>query len=154
MSAMSSVYNILTLCSAISLFTVVTSCNCPEDDCMKIPDTRRRCECCVFVFLGKRSGGTALSSGGTPIPSGATLSEFNRERSDNNFENQRSVQSMARLYRLLMELARSTPNNENRGNVSPHYNRRNVFPRMVHIYDPSVFGIDWADQSNQLEKFT
>lgn len=31
-------------------------CSCPADSCMTIADSKQRCQCCVFVFLGKRSG--------------------------------------------------------------------------------------------------
>lgn len=31
-------------------------CSCPAESCMAIAASKARCQCCVFVMLGKRSG--------------------------------------------------------------------------------------------------
>eukprot|EP00105_Crassostrea_gigas_P009041 XP_011423830.1 PREDICTED: uncharacterized protein LOC105325813 [Crassostrea gigas] len=31
------------------------ACQCPDTSCMQLSFTQRRCECCVFHFLGKRT---------------------------------------------------------------------------------------------------
>lgn len=40
----------------IGLFsTTEATCDCPHEYCMKMPNRPKRCECCIYVYLGKRS---------------------------------------------------------------------------------------------------
>ncbi|XP_033728077.1 uncharacterized protein LOC117317377 [Pecten maximus] len=141
MSVVPSIFKILTLCSALSLLTGVTSCNCPEDECMRIANTRKRCECCVFVFLGKRSGGPSNS-------------EFSREDPSDHITNKRTPQSASSLYVVLTDLASSSQNNEFNGHTSTYQDRTAASSPMVQRYVPRVFGEYFNDRSGLFRHIT
>ncbi|XP_062595792.1 uncharacterized protein LOC134257163 [Saccostrea cucullata] len=41
---------------------MTAGCQCPDTSCMQLAHTARRCECCVFTFLGKRSPKPAVNA--------------------------------------------------------------------------------------------
>nr|XP_022319593.1 uncharacterized protein LOC111122239 [Crassostrea virginica] len=50
---------LLLFCACVHM---AEGCQCPDNSCMKISHTPRRCECCVFTFLGKRTPNPSVNS--------------------------------------------------------------------------------------------